>query len=75
MEKMYKVLRTGGGKKEMTYAEVCKDLGFIADIHFVKITTRGTISYTCGKCHEIRALLAACRERDYVPSIALSESY
>lgn len=50
----------------MTYDEVCHDLGFIPDVHFVRVTTRGTISFTCGKPDEVRALLSAVRRQGYV---------
>lgn len=42
--------------KASNYKQVCHDLGFIPEIHFVKITTRGTISFYCGKPQDVRAL-------------------
>lgn len=34
-----------GEKKQMSYEEICKELGFIAACKFVKVTTRGTITF------------------------------
>lgn len=48
-----------GEKREIPYAEICKELGFVPDVRFVKVTHHGTISFTCGKPDEIRALKAA----------------
>lgn len=68
----YKVIKNNT-RVPMTYEAICEDLGFIADVHFVKITTAGTISYTCGKPNEIAALRAACLEHGYKPSQALKK--
>lgn len=62
-----------GTVREESYEEVCENLGFIAEVHFVKITTRGTITFTCGKPEEIRALRQACRENGYKMAKSLSE--
>ena len=59
-----------GQKVQMPYEDVCHELGFSAQVRFVKITTRGTISFTCGRPHEVRSLLAACHEHGYKPSRA-----
>jgi hypothetical protein len=58
---------------EMTdrYRETCAKLGFDADVKFVEILPDGTISYTCGKPDEIRALLAACKRHGFKASDAL----
>lgn len=52
-------------EQEMTYEDVCKDLGFLPGVSFVHITKTGTISYTCGKPEEIRALYRAVEEKGY----------
>ena len=61
-------------KVEMTYEEICHDLGFISEVHFVRITTAGTISFTLGRPNEIRSLVAACRERGYKPAKRLLDA-
>lgn len=68
---VYRVRRADGLKHTMTYDAVCKELGFIADIHFVRITTQGTITFTAGKPHEVRSLYQACMEKGFIPSSAL----
>lgn len=52
-------------KMPMTYGEVCQELGFVSDVNFVEVTTRGTITYSLGKPGEIRALRKACREKGF----------
>ena len=59
---------------EMTYEAVCEDLGFIADIHFVKVTNRGTVSFSCGKPNEIRAPRSEVERNGYKPSQALLDA-
>ena len=54
-----RIMVYGDGKKSMTYEEVCDELGFYSSIHFIKITTRGTITFTLGKPDEIKALYEA----------------
>lgn len=71
MKRVYKVRRADGSKQEMTYDEVCDKLGFISDAHFVEVTTAGTISFTLGKPHEVRALLSSVRAHGFVPAQAL----
>lgn len=68
-----KVIKNGE-KVEMTYAEVCKDLGFIANVKFVKITTRGTITFTLGTPSEIRALDRAVEVKGYKPARSLKDT-
>lgn len=53
------------------YDEVCHDLGFEPECGFVEITTRGTITFTCGHPEDIRALYAACLRRGYKPARSL----
>ena len=60
-----------GRKVQKPYEDVCHDLGFVPEVRFVTITTRGTISFTCGRPSEVRLLLTACREHGYKPSRAL----
>lgn len=78
--KEYKVKRIGGydnnGNAETwreldTYDGVCYNLGFAARVNFVKITSAGTISFTCGKPNEIKALYSAVVNNGYVPSAEL----
>lgn len=56
------------------YDAVCHDLGFNADVHFVEITTRGTITFTVGKPNEIRALYRAVLDKGYKPARELSDT-
>ena len=45
---------------EKTYKEICKELGFSAESHFVEIVD-GAISFTAGKPDEIKQLIGkAC---------------
>lgn len=69
--KKYKVIRNCK-KIEMSYEDICHELGFIADAEFVKVTTRGTITFTLGKPHEIRSLLAAVKANGFEPSKSLT---
>lgn len=62
-----KVLKNGE-KVDMSYGDICKELGFCADVHFVKITTRGTITFTAGKPNEIQALYRAATSMSYKPA-------
>ncbi len=73
MEKQYKVIRNGA-KQSMGYDDICRELGILPGINFVKVTTRGTISYTAGKQNEIRYLRGACEKAGFVPSKALKEA-
>lgn len=65
-----KVIKNGN-KVEMSYEEVCAELGFIASVHFVKVTSAGTIGYTVGKPYEINALRAAVKANGYKASKSL----
>lgn len=64
-----------GKPVEMTYEALCKDLGFCSDVHFVKVTTRRTITWTAGKADEIMALKRACRDNGYKMSLDLEGFY
>lgn len=57
-----------------SYDEVCNNLGFNPDVHFVEITNRGTITFTCGKPNEIQALRNACKKCGYKASKSLMEA-
>ena len=60
-------------RSEMTYDEVCHDLGFIPSVHFVEITTAGTIDFTAGTWEDIKALWDAVIDKGYRPSHAFDE--
>lgn len=60
-----------GEKKQMSYEEICKEPGFIASSNFVKVTTRGTITFRLGKPYEIRALYKSVKEYGFKPSASL----
>lgn len=68
-----KVTLADGSGKVMTYDEVCHALGFVPECHFVKLTNRGTVSFTIGKPDEIRALKNACLEAGFKMSKKLRE--
>ena len=59
------------GKGYMTYEEVCHELGFDPSVNFVKITTRGSISFTVGKPYEINALYKSVCDNGFYPSKSL----
>lgn len=71
--KKYKVWRNGR-KEEMTYGDVCHELGFICECAFVKITTAGTITFTCGKPDEICALFRAVKRCGFAPAKGLERA-
>lgn len=56
------------------YEAICDELGVNPSVKFVKITNRGTISFTAGKPSEIRALYRAAREHGYEISTALKKA-
>ena len=61
-------------KVEKSYEDICADLGFLSYVHFVRVTSANTISYTLGKPDEVRALLAACEEKGYKPAKSLIDA-
>lgn len=67
MAKMMTVIKDGN-KVQMTYDDICHDLGFIPEIKFVRVTNHGTICWTIGKPGEIQALRAAVKSHGYVMS-------
>jgi hypothetical protein len=60
--------------KQSQYAAVCAELGVRADVRFVEITSAGSISFTCGKPEECRALAYAARQAGYTVSRALDKA-
>ena len=60
-----------GETQQKSYEEICKDLGFIAEVNFVEVTSTGRISYTIGKPDEIKALYHSAQNAGYEPSRAL----
>lgn len=69
-----KVRKADGTVCEMEYVDVCKDLGYIAEVKFIKITTAGTISFYLAKPDEVRPLLSAVKSKGYVPARSLIEA-
>ena len=63
-----------GKKVEMTYEAICKELEFLAEIHFVKITSASTVSFTAGKPQEIIALWTSVNRHGYKPSQKFKEA-
>ena len=53
------------------YEQICQRLGADPTIHFVRLTTRGTITATAGKPDEFRWLLRRCREVGLKPAKSL----
>ena len=64
MKKKYKVI-INDKKVEMTYEDICHDLGFAPECNFVRITTANTIGFWVATPDEARALVAACRRKGY----------
>jgi hypothetical protein len=56
------------------YQEVCKALGFLPEVQFVKLNRGGSIGFTCGRPQEIRALLKAVNALGLTPSKALVQA-
>lgn len=54
-----------GETVEMTYEEICDDLGFADYIRFVKVNGCGSVSFTCGHREEVAALVKACEDKGY----------
>lgn len=71
-EKVYTVIRNGE-KSQIIYDVLCHKLGFNPSARFVKITSRGTISFTVGKPDEIKALYNAVISAGYKPAKRLEE--
>lgn len=69
----YKVIRNDE-RIEMVYEDICHALGFIADVEFVKVTTRGTITFTVGTPSEVRSLLSAVKGNGFIPAKSLLDA-
>lgn len=65
---------TNGTVQIESYENVCHNLGFDPNTHFVKVTNRGTITYTCGKPNEIRELKKACQTNGYKMAKSLKDT-
>lgn len=72
-EKKYKIRRQDGSKVLMTYDEVCTQLGYRPEVHFVEITTAGTIAVTLGKPHEVLGLAQAITAAGFVQAVSLRQ--
>jgi hypothetical protein len=72
-EKTMKVIKNGN-KVEMEYGDICKELGFVPESHFVEVTTRGSITFTVGKPDEIKDLYKAVVDNGYKASAKLVKS-
>lgn len=57
------------------YNEICHELGFYPDCHFVEITRSGKIAYTVGKPDEIKALYQATIGHGYTPAKSLVTAF
>lgn len=68
---VYKVWKNGV-RTEMAYSDICHDLDFDPESGFIRVTTAGTITFTCGKPYEVNALYQVVVERGYKPSYALT---
>ena len=68
-----KVIKNGN-KVEMEYSDICKELGFVPESHFVEVTNRGTITFTVGKPDEIKDLYKAVADNGYKVSAKLAET-
>ncbi len=51
--------------ESQAYRDLCGELGFIPEVRFVKVSTRGHVGFTCGKPDEIRALRQRVRMCGY----------
>ena len=73
MKRIYKLIRVDGSKVEMSYFDICKTLGFSPETGFVEITNDGTLTFTVGRPHEIRAYAAAIKDKGFIPAKSLIE--
>lgn len=58
-------------QREIKTAAIAEQLGYDPTVHFVELTNRGTVSFTCGKPEEVRGLLRAVLAANMTPSKAL----
>ena len=63
-----------GEKVTKTYEEICRDLGFIPETHFVTVNTCGAIGFSAGKRDEIRQLYRAIHRKGYKPTRAIKQT-
>lgn len=70
--KSYKVW-FGGKKIEMDYSEICRKLNISASEKFVKVTSAGTITWTCGRPNEITYLYHQVINHGFRPAKNLGE--
>ena len=52
----------------MSYEDVCADLGYMPEAKFVKVTNRGTITFTVGRTREIKRLYRNVIDKKYKPT-------
>ena len=52
----------------MSYEDVCADLGYMPEAKFVKVTNRGTITFTVGRTSEIKRLYRNVIDKKYKPT-------
>ena len=50
---------------DMPYEDICHDLGFAPETHFVEVNRSGSISFSVGKPQEIRHLIRMIKEKGY----------
>lgn len=74
MSKLYKIQRQDGSKALMTYDEVCAQLGYQPEAHFVEITTAGTITFTLGRPNEVLELARAVTAAGLVQAASLRQT-
>lgn len=74
IQKKCKVKKADGSIVEMSYYDVCKDLGYIPELEFINITSAGTISFYLIKPDEICPLISAVKSKGYVPSKKLLDA-
>lgn len=71
-ERVYRAWKDGT-RVPMEYSEICNALGFTPELHYVSITTAGTISFTAGKLYEARLLASAVQANGFKMSKKLAE--
>lgn len=69
-----KVIKNGQ-PMDMSYEEICHDLGFIPAVQFVDVTAHGTITFTCGKREEIAELYGAVMDKGYKPTSKFTRTF
>ena len=64
-----------GKRMLMKYEDICESLGFNPNTNFVKVTNRGTTTFTVGKIYEIRSLYKSVIDNGYKPAKSFTEIY